>query len=518
MDPVTYAALSYCWGGEQVHKTTTENLPRYSLNVQWENLPKTIQDAVKVTAALGIEYLWVDSICIVQDDGDDKAREIAHMPSIYNGATVTIVAATAKAAKDGFLHDRDPHTLMGGAFSLPFRCPDGRIGSVYLSKIGNLEFDEHIDTRAWTLQEAYLSTRLLRFGNKQCSLTCQCSPSKPRIVDGWKLGQEYDVRHVENIIFLSTLNVEDDVPALKHFYKSTYGTDLEYDVDARETVHGDFIDMWRDLVEAYTTRSLSVPGDRCLAISGLADRIAPILKTRYVAGHWEKFLPADLLWRVETPQPKPRAYQGPSWSWTSVNGSVLFYKADRNVSLEVQKADTQLYSPKAPFGAVKQGTLRVRGKLLKACWTGRKACSLPGEAHKTPFSKSILSDMFWPDTQETSFLESSAGGLILEPGYGGSEAGKSTEKPTEPTQQVVIYFLEICSPGSRTGSGSIGLVLQERSPSSSPSGFSRIGLYDFTVYPNVGEPGGVSTKEWEEFVDRRNHYFDKLDPREIEIE
>ncbi|RYP07637.1 hypothetical protein DL764_002374 [Monosporascus ibericus] len=358
-DPVTYAAPSYCWGGEQVHKTTTENLPRYSLNVQWETLPKTIQDAVKVTAALDIEYLWVDSICIVQDDDDDKAREIADMPSIYNGATVTIVAATAKTAKDGFLHDRDPHTLIGNAFSLPFRCPDGRIGSVYLSKIGSLEFDEHIDTRAWTLQEAYLSTRLLRFGNKQCSLMCQCSPSKPRIVDGWKLGQEYDVRHIENIIFLSTLNVEDDVPAFKHFYKSTYGTDLEYDVDARETVHGDFIDMWRDLVEAYTTRSLSVPEDRCLAISGLADRIAPILKTDYVAGHWEKFLPADLLWRVRKPQPKPRAYQGPSWSWTSVNGSVLFSSAATNMSLEVQKVDAQLSSAKAPFGAVKQGRLRV---------------------------------------------------------------------------------------------------------------------------------------------------------------
>ncbi|RYP76546.1 hypothetical protein DL770_007217 [Monosporascus sp. CRB-9-2] len=452
-----YAALSYCWGGDQVHKTTTENLPRYSLNVQWENLPKTIQDAVKVAAALDIEYLWVDSICIVQDDDDDKAREIADMPSIYNGATVTIVAATAKTAKDGFLHDRDPHTLMGSACSLPFRCPDGRIGS--------------------------------------------CSPSKPRIVDGWKLGQEYDVRHIENIVFLSTLNIEEDIPAWKRFYKSTYGTDLEYDVDAPETVHGDFIDMWRDLVEAYTTRSLSVPEDRCLAISGLADRIAPILKTGYVAGHWERFLPADLLWRVETPQPKPRAYQGPSWSWTSVNGSLLFYKAVRNVSLEVQKVDTQLCSPNALFGAVKRGTLRI--------------C---GEADKTLFSKSILSDMFWPDNQETNFLESSAGGSIPEPGYGGSEAEESTEKPPEPTQQVVVYFLEICSPGSRTGSGSIGLVLQERSPSSSPSGFSRIGLYDFTVHPNVGEPEGVSTEEWEVFLDRRNHYFDELESREIEIE
>ncbi|RYP78176.1 hypothetical protein DL771_000653 [Monosporascus sp. 5C6A] len=476
-----YAALSYCWGGDQVHKTTTENLPRYSLNVQWENLPKTIQDAVTVAAALDIEYLWVDSICIVQDDDDDKAREIADMPSIYNGATLTIVAATAKTAKDGFLHDRDPHTLMGSAFSLPFRCPDGRIGSVYLSKIGSLDFDEQIDTRAWTLQEAYLSTRLLRFGKKQCSLMCQCSPSKPRIVDGWKLGQEYDVRHIENMIFLSTLNVEDDVPALKRHYKSTYGTDLEYDVGARETVHGDFIDMWRYLVEAYTTRSLSVPEDRCLAISGLADRIAPILKTGYVAGHWEKFLPADLLWRVTTPQPNPRAYQGPSWSWTSVNGLVLFDKANRNMSLEVQKVDIQLYNPKAPFGAVKQGTLRVCGKLLRAYWTGREVCSLPGEAHKALFSKSILSDMFWPDTQQTNFLESSAGGSTLEPGHGGSEAEESTEKPTKPTQQIVLYFLEIYSLSSRTGSGSIGLVLQERSPANSPSSFSRIGLYDFTV-------------------------------------
>lgn len=518
VEHVKYVALSYCWGGDQVYKTTSERLPAYSLSIQWDILPKTIQHAVKVTSALDIKYIWVDSLCIIQDDDNDKAREIASMPNIYNEATVTIVAAAAKSAGEGFLYDRDPQALTGSTFKLPFKCPDGRMGSVFLTDIGKLEFDEHIDTRAWTLQESYLSKRILRFGKKQCSLLCQCSPSKPQIVDGWKMSQEYDVRHLENIVFLRALNVKDDVASLKAFYRRTFGTDLEYDGGSEETDHGDLIDMWRDLVEAYTMRSLSVSGDRCLAISGLADRIAPVLNTRYVAGHWERFLPADLLWRVTTPQPETETYQGPSWSWTSVNGPVYFSKADRNTTSEVQNVSVELHNPHVLFGAVTRGTLRVRGKLLKTCWTGQEVCLPHGEGLVTLFPKVILVDLLWPDTNERNFLDSSTADPTSESDQEGSTDRRSRQGSTHPTPKPVVYFLEICSPGPRTGSGSIGLVLRERSSSGSSTRFSRIGLFDFTVYPNAGEPEGVTPDEWQTFQGRRDQYFDTLEPREIDIE
>ncbi len=516
--PVKYAALSYCWGGEQVHKTTIERLPAYRRNIRWDNLPKTIQEAIKVTAALDMEYLWVDSICIIQDDDEDKAREIADMPNIYYEATVTVVAATAKAAAEGFLHDRDPQALLEDTFKLPFRCPDGRMGSAYLTRVGELEFGEHVDTRAWTLQEAYLSKRLLRFGNKQCSLVCQCSPSKPRTVDGWKLGQEYDVPHLSNLAFPIRRYPGDDLSAWKAVYKSVFGAEPAYDTRAEETWEGDFFDLWIALVEEYTRRGLTVPGDRPLAISGVADRIAPILSSSYVAGHWEKFLPAELLWYVTASQPKPEAYQGPSWSWTSVNGSVLFRRAQTDASLEVKAVDIQRRTPMASFGAVKRGALRVRGKLLRAQWTGQEVRLFESEARETLIPKAILSYMYWPDTNESNFLENSTVGSGPESGRGGSAAQQFSRVPPTSTQRVDIYFLEVCPPGPETGPGSVGLVLSERSSPSSSSKFARIGLFDFTSYSAVDEPEGVTAEEWQLFLNRRNQVFDTLEPREVVIE
>lgn len=517
--PVKYIALSYCWGGDQLHKTTRERLPAYSVDIQWANLPKTIQDAVKITAALDARYLWVDSLCIIQDDDDDKVREIADMPNIYNEATVTIVAGAAKTAGEGFLHERNLEMLTGSAFKLPFRSRNGRMGSVYLTETGDLEFDEHIDTRAWTLQESYLSKRLLRFNSKQCNLMCQCSPSKPHIIDGWKIDQDYDVRYVENIIFPRKLDLQDDVEGIKNFYKSTFGIDLMYDVGTPETALGDFVDMWRELVEAYTTRDLSVPMDRCLAISGLADRIAPVLNTRYVAGHWEKFLPADLLWHVSTPRPKPQEYQGPSWSWTSVNSLLSFKNAIRDMSLEIENVDIELQNPKVLFGTVKRGSLRVCGKLLKTYWAEREVCTFHDGSPKTLFSRAILADMIKPDTTGMDLLESGAvTSSTSEPGRGGSAGQDPPKRPVDPTQEPIFYFLEICAPGSRTGPGSIGLVLQKGAISQTSSKFARVGLFDFAVHSEVGKPEGVPAEEWQVFLDRHEHIFDGLEASEIELE
>jgi hypothetical protein len=98
-----YAALSYVWGGPQAFCTLQSNVGSHSSNISLSTLPQTIQDAVLCAHKLGLKYLWVDSLCIIQDSTEDREREISRMAQIYKNAFVTISAARAKGCHEGFL-------------------------------------------------------------------------------------------------------------------------------------------------------------------------------------------------------------------------------------------------------------------------------------------------------------------------------------------------------------------------------------------------------------------------------
>ncbi|KAH6648112.1 heterokaryon incompatibility protein-domain-containing protein, partial [Truncatella angustata] len=87
-----YVALSYCWGGPQEFATTKERLQTLEDGFKASQLPQTLQDAVTVTRSLGVRYLWVDSLCIIQDSEEDKSSELPMMASYYKNAYVTVCA------------------------------------------------------------------------------------------------------------------------------------------------------------------------------------------------------------------------------------------------------------------------------------------------------------------------------------------------------------------------------------------------------------------------------------------
>ncbi|CZR54151.1 uncharacterized protein PAC_04034 [Phialocephala subalpina] len=98
-----YGALSYCWGYCQNFTTTKASLPNYILSIDFNALPRTLKDAVTTTRNLGLRYLWVDALCIVQDDREDKDAEITRMGNVYQNAIITIVAANSPGVECGFL-------------------------------------------------------------------------------------------------------------------------------------------------------------------------------------------------------------------------------------------------------------------------------------------------------------------------------------------------------------------------------------------------------------------------------
>jgi len=349
---VPYAALSYCWGPQGFIKTTKASLTHWMTDLPWALLPKTVQDAIVVTHELGLCFLWVDALCIVQDDEEEKPREISTMNRIFSEAEVTIAAARARHVYEGFLHPRRLSESL--KFELPFRCQDGEMGTIHLVSPPGLFEAEPLDTRGWAMQEGLLSRRVLEFGTRQTRFVCK--EDLTGHCDGWSLHSEFaDGRY------------DRPVPRIK----DNRADATVFDIVALNGLLKD----WRSLVWRYTRRQLSFPSDRVLAISALAERYSREIRSQYLACLWRVGLPNDLLWySCSFTNKRLSCYQGPSWSWVSVNEVIDFiyfgggYGTKFIYDLDIVDVMTELETELAPFGAMKSSSLVVRGRLQLAEW------------------------------------------------------------------------------------------------------------------------------------------------------
>jgi len=358
-DTVPYNALSYCWGGDQEIKCTTTLIDSWIEAIPFDVLPKTIQDAITVCRKLGTKYLWIDSFCIIQDDANDKAIEIAQMPQVYRNAVLTIAAAGAKSVREGFLGERVATETPKEVFQLPFRCSSGEIGSITILKVD--ESSDPINERAWTLQERLLSARTIEFGSRQLRWICQTPKYEAGFTDGWRKPKEsWDPKE--------TLDHE--------IFRRKFDELGKVQLDRNGATYKSAMKHWYNLVGKYTHRKLTFPTDRILAISGIAELYGRVFGDEYLCGLWKSTLGDALLWKTSLASrnlPRPVKYQGPSWSWTAVNGSVEFPELSFNTTNkkypEIFSCTTRLVDEKAPYGAIAEasGVLVLTARLLPAC-------------------------------------------------------------------------------------------------------------------------------------------------------
>lgn len=342
---VHYLALSYCWGGDQLYKSTKESITKQQGLIEYQHLPATIQDACKVTSGLGYSYLWVDALCIVQDDEAEMQREIANMKHIYSNAVMTIAASRAYSSAVGFLQTRKVSTMF------PLRiCASGANGAA--SEVGLMSLSHRdtqpLDYRAWALQENLLSSRVLEFTSVvtrfYCATSCMQKESSVRYkTDGYRGHRGEGSRYQVGNIFPTRFA----------------------DLDSANK-------YWWETVRIYTNRDLSVPADRALAISGLAERLCQRtihlsetgLHNTYIAGLWSTDLPGSLDWFVGRANQPPKEYQGPSWSWLSVSSGIgrpyMSVPNRGEVSIEICDYEVSLKNENARFGSVTYATLTVR--------------------------------------------------------------------------------------------------------------------------------------------------------------
>jgi hypothetical protein len=288
----TYVALSYCWGGDQLVKTTRANIPSKRRGIALEGLPRTLQDALQVCMQLKIRYLWIDALCIIQDDENDVAREVSQMGLIYNRAALVIAASRAESAYDGFLADIEVHPQE--AIMLPAQFSTTCKGEIGILEIpGESSGQEPLNQRGWTYQEISLASRALIYTDG--GIIWQCNAIFDRLAfDGIQMGSHPS---------------QDLVVVTKECKPGTL-----------QRVE------WDQLVRIYALRSLTNPDDRLEALAGIAAMVAPLWDSKYYAGLWEHDMESQLGWRLDNGaflhDWNWRGLQAPSWSWASVNGPV----------------------------------------------------------------------------------------------------------------------------------------------------------------------------------------------------
>ncbi|RYP08677.1 hypothetical protein DL765_008700 [Monosporascus sp. GIB2] len=344
-----------------------------------DGLPQTLQDAIIATRGLGLKYLWVDALCIIQDDEEDFSRELPHMAEIYNSAYVTISASTAATCHDGFLQ---PRQLKYKPIRLLASCPNGDRGFVLLmhDHLENAQELDAIHKRGWTLQEHLLAPRLLVFGPLRMQFICltrtDCDGGTPVPFGAPRPGR---LGVGKSTLFAAEYGGFMREGTKKGLIQSLlYRTHL---MDLALWMTGEAGELsqllvihWGEIIAAYTARALGVPSDRLKAIAGIAKKMHRRELGRYLAGVYSTYLHVQLLWMRSEMQPLlPRPtgeYRAPSWSWAAIDGSVSlkidpfnFEYFGKSIAIpRILQCEATPVSESDRYSSFASGILRVLGK------------------------------------------------------------------------------------------------------------------------------------------------------------
>ncbi|KAF2500445.1 hypothetical protein BU16DRAFT_247175 [Lophium mytilinum] len=309
-----WIALSYQWGAPPHFDTNRSNLKKHINGIDFETLPATFKDAVIVTRGLGIRYLWIDSLCIIQGTGGDFNQEARRMEDVYSGAYCVIAASCATGHYSGFLqarNDRDYVTLQNENQTPFYICQAIDDFNAHVS-------EGALNRRGWVLQEHALARRSIFFTKHQTYWECG---------DGVRCETMTKMRNN-----LAALLGDSSFPQI-----------------VENAPQGEKILRYQDFYKRYSQLGLSNPYDRPMAIDGLQRRLLRTMKAKGGFGMFDEegnkgFLRRSLLWhrleqdsegrpvantlsRIKFPADRTISVV-PSWSWMAYTGAIDFFKLD----------------------------------------------------------------------------------------------------------------------------------------------------------------------------------------------
>ena len=332
-----YMCLSYCWGSAEFIQSTKDTIQSHTKGIPLQSLPQVFRDFIKIARALKVKYVWIDSLCILQDSEEDWQREAGRMAKIYRNSYLTIAAAGASSPYDGLFVARTRFTVGSVQCHVVDHSPIGTATNVNSPKFPLLQ-------RGWTFQERLLSPRVLFFGPGEVSWECRRSQN---CECGTKL--------------------------------PTFGNDFARLCHKAEAGGAGRKALWRGVVAEYSSLGLTKLSDKLPALSGLADEVILASGQEYIAGMWKESLASDLLWRRSWVMVKPSnggaftqrdmnrgEWRAPSWSWASIDGPVKWSSrgaGDISKFCQILAAECVL-AGESRTGKILSGYLRLRCKKL----------------------------------------------------------------------------------------------------------------------------------------------------------
>lgn len=334
------ASLSPC--------STPDNVSMFLDNIPPAQLPRVFQDAIFLVRQLGLQYIWIDALCIIQDpvDKTDWAREAGRMRSVYGGSTLNI-AATSATSVHGSCFDKPKYHRTGLLARVTVLDAHGSarcsmVRNFYDQRAHRTSVNQcHLASRGWALQERLLPCRTLYVGNRGFFWECCAAKTSDFFTEG--APPDWNHRH----------------------WKGPRNEPWD----------------WDSVAEHYSATTLTFSSDRLPALSGIAQRQAEFTRDDYIAGMWRSSLVADLPWMVEqmwsrTKRPEWRA---PSWSWLSVDGRIFWGYPTKGEGHEHTTQFVRVLEVAAqPAGPDPRGALKD-GHLTLAC-----ATMIPGRLQSRP--------------------------------------------------------------------------------------------------------------------------------------
>ncbi|KAF2734668.1 HET-domain-containing protein [Polyplosphaeria fusca] len=301
-----YLALSHRWGSPAQHRkfcTFQSNLERFKEGIDVHELPKTFRDAIQITRSLGVRYLWIDSLCIVQDNREDWDHESKLMERVFSSAYVTLAATCAGGTDDGFLKQRPKRQCV----VLTKQDRNGEMPYDFCEAIDNFAIDVdqgELNKRGWVLQERALSRRTIYFAEKQTY---------------WECGK----------------GVRCETLTKMKNRKASFLGDANFPHSVSDYVKGMKIQLFQSLYVRYSNLALSYAVDRPVAIKGLEKRLVRTLNTWGGFGIFNIYLHRFLLWqrtgttltrilKTRERDEEDGRERVPSWSWMAYEGGIEY--------------------------------------------------------------------------------------------------------------------------------------------------------------------------------------------------
>lgn len=313
-----YATLSYCWGKANSFTTVTANLDSNQIAIPFQLLPATLQDAVYFTRQIGIKYIWIDALCIVQDSFEDWASESRKMAEVYSNAVVCLSGTGSEDASKSLFAKRKPLRLpqvvlpLGAPFLNEFPFPESNdanftIGQSFEEEVMRLR---PLNERGWTLQEDVLSPRIVKFASGEvywsCLThdTCETLPLRGTSASEMSYGSVKDE-------FRNLYRVSEKERSFRIVLRDPQASHESF-------AKLDVYKAWEDIISDYSTRNFTKESDRLIALDGICSRLRTIFEGQPIAGLWiGPFFTRTLLWISHSNDKSREAYSAPSWSWTS---------------------------------------------------------------------------------------------------------------------------------------------------------------------------------------------------------